>query len=164
MEIYVGLKHPEKARRWGLRALFAPLGEFEGRSKGMRQWGTKLPSGYSCTGVGVLGSPAVTSSLSHPKQLKSSERLLRRSSHEGRGLIVQCIPHSSADSAPGRKQLPLAFSIVLALTFFAFVGNAKAAIETAPPPQIWSDKADYAPGETIAQEPTGRRATSFTSA
>ena len=49
----------------------------------------------------------------------------------------------------GSKAVTFGFFVVLALTFFAFVGNAKAAIETAPPPQIWSDKADYAPGETV---------------
>ena len=49
----------------------------------------------------------------------------------------------------GSKAVTFGFFVVLALTFFAFVGNAKAAIETAPPPQIWSDKADYAPGEAV---------------
>src|SRR5215204_1365502 len=49
----------------------------------------------------------------------------------------------------GSKAVAFGFFVVLVLTFFAFVGNAKAAIETAPPAQIWSDKADYAPGETV---------------
>ena len=59
--------------------------------------------------------------------------------------------HSTFERRPGMgsKAVTFGFFVVLALTFFAFVGNAKAAIETAPPPQIWSDKADYAPGETV---------------
>ena len=49
----------------------------------------------------------------------------------------------------GRKAVAFGFFVVLALTFLAFVGSARAGIESAPPPQIWSDKADYAPGETV---------------
>ena len=49
----------------------------------------------------------------------------------------------------GSKAVAFGFFVVLALTFFAFVGNARATIESPPPPQIWSDKADYAPGETV---------------
>ncbi len=49
----------------------------------------------------------------------------------------------------GRKAVAFGFFVVLALTFLAFVGSAQAGIESAPPPQIWSDKADYAPGETV---------------
>ncbi|HVD09451.1 MAG TPA: Ig-like domain-containing protein [Gaiellaceae bacterium] len=49
----------------------------------------------------------------------------------------------------GRKAVAFGFFVVLALTFLAFVGSARAGIESGPAPQIWSDKADYAPGETV---------------
>jgi hypothetical protein len=59
--------------------------------------------------------------------------------------------HSTSDRrlGTGSKAVAFGFFVVLALTFMAFVGNARAGIESAPPPQIWSDKADYAPGETV---------------
>ena len=49
----------------------------------------------------------------------------------------------------GRKAVAFGFFVVLALTFLAFAGSARAGIESGPAPQIWSDKADYAPGETV---------------
>jgi hypothetical protein len=49
----------------------------------------------------------------------------------------------------GSKASAFGLFVVLALTFLAFVGSAQAGIESAPPPQIWSDKADYAPGEAV---------------
>jgi hypothetical protein len=49
----------------------------------------------------------------------------------------------------GRQAVAFGFFVVLALTFLAFVGSARAGIESGPAPQIWSDKADYAPGETV---------------
>src|SRR5688500_1163124 len=59
--------------------------------------------------------------------------------------------HSTFERAlcTGSKAVAFGFFVVLALTFFAFAGSARAGIESAPPPQIWSDKADYAPGETV---------------
>ena len=49
----------------------------------------------------------------------------------------------------GRKAVAFGFFVVLVLTFLTFVGSARAGIESGPAPQIWSDKADYAPGETV---------------
>jgi hypothetical protein len=38
---------------------------------------------------------------------------------------------------------------VLMLAALAFANSGRAAIETPPPPSVWSDKADYAPGEQV---------------
>ena len=59
--------------------------------------------------------------------------------------------HSTFERRPGtgRKAVAFGFFVLLALTFLAFVGSAQAQIESPPPPQIWSDKADYSPGETV---------------
>jgi hypothetical protein len=35
------------------------------------------------------------------------------------------------------------------LTALAFASSSKAAVESPPPPSVWSDKADYAPGELV---------------
>src|SRR4051794_24470317 len=37
----------------------------------------------------------------------------------------------------------------LMLTALVFASSGRAAIETPPPPSVWSDKADYAPGEQV---------------
>jgi hypothetical protein len=37
----------------------------------------------------------------------------------------------------------------LMLAALAFASSGRAAMETPPPPSVWSDKADYAPGETV---------------
>jgi Bacterial Ig-like domain (group 3) len=56
---------------------------------------------------------------------------------------------SSRMQSRGRKAAVLAlFSLVL-LTALAFASAGKAEIAAPPPPQVWSDKADYAPGELV---------------
>jgi hypothetical protein len=78
---------PRTATCWegaplGFAALSAAHWEFEGRGlKGMRQWGTELPSGYSCTGVGVMATFAVLR-LNHPNQMGNSQRRNQRQMHK----------------------------------------------------------------------------------
>jgi hypothetical protein len=50
---------------------------------------------------------------------------------------------------PWRRVSALLFFAGLMLAALAFASSGRAAIETPPPPSVWSDKADYAPGETV---------------
>jgi hypothetical protein len=43
----------------------------------------------------------------------------------------------------------LALLAFLLLGALVFAGRSQAEVESPPPPQVWSDKADYAPGETV---------------
>jgi hypothetical protein len=49
----------------------------------------------------------------------------------------------------GRKATAFALFALVLLTALAFASSSKAAVESPAPPQVWSDKADYAPGETV---------------
>ena len=49
----------------------------------------------------------------------------------------------------GRKATVFALFALVLLTALAVASSSKAAVESPPPPQVWSDKADYAPGETV---------------
>jgi MBG domain-containing protein/Big-like domain-containing protein len=48
-----------------------------------------------------------------------------------------------------RALLALAFCVFGILVVGAFAESARAEVEAPPPPQVWTDKADYAPGETV---------------
>jgi len=48
-----------------------------------------------------------------------------------------------------RKVFALTVFGALMLAALAFANSGRAAIETPPPPSVWSDKADYAPGEQV---------------
>ena len=49
-----------------------------------------------------------------------------------------------------RRIIALTVFAALMLAALAFANSGRAAIETPPPPSVWSDKADYAPGEEVA--------------
>jgi len=49
----------------------------------------------------------------------------------------------------GRKATAFALFALVLLTALAVASSSKAAVESPPPPSVWSDKADYAPGETV---------------
>jgi Bacterial Ig domain len=51
----------------------------------------------------------------------------------------------------GRWRRLVAFALFALCTFTALTiaSTSQAAVESPPPPQVWSDKADYAPGETV---------------
>jgi hypothetical protein len=49
----------------------------------------------------------------------------------------------------GRKATAFALFAVVLLTALAVASSSKAAVESPPPPSVWSDKADYAPGELV---------------
>jgi hypothetical protein len=49
----------------------------------------------------------------------------------------------------GRRLVAFALFALCMFTALTLVSTSQAAIETPPPPQVWSDKADYAPGETV---------------
>jgi hypothetical protein len=49
----------------------------------------------------------------------------------------------------GRKATGFALFALVLLTALAFASSSKAAVESPPPPTVWSDKADYAPGELV---------------
>ncbi len=49
----------------------------------------------------------------------------------------------------GRKATAFALFAMVLLTALAFASSSKAAVESPPPPSVWSDKADYAPGELV---------------
>jgi hypothetical protein len=49
----------------------------------------------------------------------------------------------------GRKVTAFALFALVLLTALAFASSSKAAVESPPPPSVWSDKADYAPGELV---------------
>jgi hypothetical protein len=49
----------------------------------------------------------------------------------------------------GRRLVALALFALCMFTALLVTSAAKAVIESPPPPQVWSDKADYAPGETV---------------
>jgi hypothetical protein len=49
----------------------------------------------------------------------------------------------------GRKATAFALFALMLLTALAFASSSKAAVESPPPPSVWSDKADYAPGELV---------------
>jgi hypothetical protein len=49
----------------------------------------------------------------------------------------------------GRKATAFALFALVLLTALAFASSSKAAVESPPPPSVWSDKADYAPGELV---------------
>jgi hypothetical protein len=63
-----------------------------------------------------------------------------------------------------RRVFALTLFAGLMLAALALANSGRAAIETPPPPSVWSDKADYAPGEqvTLSGAPTGRRASRCT--
>ena len=46
-----------------------------------------------------------------------------------------------------RRIVALTLFAGLMLAALALANSGRAAIETPPPPSVWSDKADYAPGE-----------------
>jgi hypothetical protein len=48
-----------------------------------------------------------------------------------------------------RRLLAFALFAFILLTALAIASSSKAAVESPPPPQVWSDKADYAPGEQV---------------
>ena len=48
-----------------------------------------------------------------------------------------------------RRVFALTVFAGLMLAALAFANSGRAAIETPPPPSVWSDKADYAPGEQV---------------
>ena len=49
----------------------------------------------------------------------------------------------------GRKATAFALFALVLLTALAFASSSNAAVESPPPPSVWSDKADYAPGELV---------------
>ncbi|HYY33378.1 MAG TPA: hypothetical protein VE693_07315, partial [Gaiellaceae bacterium] len=49
----------------------------------------------------------------------------------------------------GRRALALALFACVLVAALAVAGSSQAAVESPPPPQVWSDKADYAPGELV---------------
>jgi hypothetical protein len=49
----------------------------------------------------------------------------------------------------GRKATGFALFALVLLTALAVASSSKAAVESPPPPSVWSDKADYAPGELV---------------
>ena len=49
-----------------------------------------------------------------------------------------------------RRIIALTLFAGLMLAALALANSGRAAIETPPPPSVWSDKADYAPGEQVA--------------
>ena len=49
-----------------------------------------------------------------------------------------------------RRIVALTLFTGLMLAALALANGGRAAIETPPPPSVWSDKADYAPGEQVA--------------
>jgi len=49
----------------------------------------------------------------------------------------------------GRKVTAFALFALVLLSALALASSSKAAVESPPPPSVWSDKADYAPGETV---------------
>jgi hypothetical protein len=49
----------------------------------------------------------------------------------------------------GRKAAAFALFALVLLTALALASSSRAAVESPSPPQVWSDKADYAPGETV---------------
>ena len=49
-----------------------------------------------------------------------------------------------------RRVFALTVFGALMLAALAFANSGRAAIETPPPPSVWSDKADYAPGEQVS--------------
>ncbi len=49
----------------------------------------------------------------------------------------------------GRKATAFALFALVLLTALAVASSSKAAVESPPPPSVWSDKADYAPGEFV---------------
>jgi hypothetical protein len=49
----------------------------------------------------------------------------------------------------GRKATAFALFALVLLTALAFASSSKAAVESPAPPSVWSDKADYAPGELV---------------
>jgi hypothetical protein len=73
-----------------------------------------------------------------PKQIHRRGRL---------GLVLG----TTTERRPGRPLKATAFSIfaVVLVAFLTFAGYARAEVESPPPPQIWSDKADYSPGELV---------------
>jgi hypothetical protein len=50
----------------------------------------------------------------------------------------------------GRKVTAFALFALVLLSALALASSSKAAVESPPPPQVWSDKADYAPGEAVS--------------
>src|SRR6187551_3477281 len=48
-----------------------------------------------------------------------------------------------------RRVVALTLFAGLMLAALALANSGRAAIETPPPPSVWSDKADYAPGEQV---------------
>lgn len=49
----------------------------------------------------------------------------------------------------GRRLVAFALFALCMFTALTITSTSQAAIETPPPPQVWSDKADYAPGEQV---------------
>ena len=49
----------------------------------------------------------------------------------------------------GPMARPLALLALLLLGALVFADRSQAEVESPPPPQVWSDKADYVPGETV---------------
>jgi hypothetical protein len=52
-------------------------------------------------------------------------------------------------SSRWRRLVAFALFALCIFTALAVASSSKAAIESPPPPQVWSDKADYAPGEQV---------------
>jgi hypothetical protein len=59
------------------------------------------------------------------------------------------VTETAHTSGFGRRLVAFALFALCMFTALAVTSSAKAVIESPPPPQVWSDKADYAPGETV---------------
>jgi hypothetical protein len=65
------------------------------------------------------------------------------------GEEIQFVTETAHTSGFGRRLVAFALFALCMFTALAVTSSAKAVIESPPPPQVWSDKADYAPGETV---------------
>jgi hypothetical protein len=70
---------------------------------------------------------------------------------DGKGDFGLTSPAAHRQKSVGhwRRIFALTLFAGLMLAALAFANSGRAAIETPPPPSVWSDKADYAPGETV---------------
>jgi uncharacterized cupin superfamily protein len=62
---------------------------------------------------------------------------------------VTAVAKAAKTGTHWRKVFALTVFGALMLAALAFANSGRAAIETPPPPSVWSDKADYAPGEQV---------------
>jgi hypothetical protein len=62
---------------------------------------------------------------------------------------VTTAAHSEKSVTHWRKVFAFLLFGVVILAALALASSSRAAIDSPPPPQVWSDKADYAPGETV---------------